>query len=80
MGLVIEKISIYRITSSKNRLTPLKSIQRLTLGEESNIGSKRHITEIISLQLQFYDAVIVLEDDLEVGIHFELHAFSVNKI
>ena len=37
---------------------------------ESNIGSKRHITEIISLQLQFYDAVIVLEDDLEVGIHF----------
>lgn len=37
---------------------------------ETNIGSKRHITETVSLQLTSYDAVIVLEDDLEVGTHF----------
>lgn len=37
---------------------------------ETNIGSKRHIIETVSRQLTLFDAVIVLEDDLEVGTHF----------
>ncbi len=63
--LKLQKTIIREQTDTIEKHPDFKISQR-----EANVGSKRHIIQTVSHQLTMYDAVIVLEDDLEVGAHF----------